>query len=327
MQPTRRADWSGAVRRETDGRAFEATSGDLTTGGTPVRSTSRFQAGSISKTVLAITVLHLVERGVLDLAAPIGERAPTRPARKGRLTLHQLLTHTSGLGHWRDLPEVDVADPPHRAELLRIVLDRPAPHPVGTFSYSSFGYLLAAAVIEEATGRSYAAMATEAVLVPAGMTRSTSGIFPVGAPDCASGHHDGAPLVTSSAPTSIPGTGDLWTTVDDLIRLSRALHAGRLLRLEHVAVMMSALVPFPSETTVADDRISGVGYGYGTWIGAVEGEPAAIHPGDNVGYRSLLVHLLGRHDDIAILTNDDGPTLKVPLDLALTARRNPEHAP
>lgn len=317
METSRRAEWSGVVRRETAGRSFEATSGAMTVGGPSIHGASRFQAGSISKAVLAITVLHLVEHGVLDLAAPIGEWDPTIPADKRGLTLHQLLTHTAGLGHWRDNPELDTADPPPRAELLPIVLDRPAPHPVGSFSYSTFGYLVAASVVESAARRSYADLATEAVLVPAGMHSSTTGILPIGAADCASGQHDGTALTISPAPTSIPGCGDLWTTAEDLIRLSRALHAGHLLRPEHVSTMTSALVAFPTATTVADDRMTASGYGYGTWVGTVEGAPAAIHPGDNVGYRSLLVHFLDRDDDIAVLTNDDGPTLQVPLDLAL----------
>jgi CubicO group peptidase (beta-lactamase class C family) len=320
VKSTQRAGWSGVVRREVDGRAFEATSGVLTAGGRPVQSVSRFQAGSVSKAVLATTVLHLAERNILDLVRPIGDWIPTIPTEKADLTLHQLLTHTAGLGHWRDLPGVDTANPPPGPELLRIVLGRPAPHPVGIFSYSNFGYLLAAAVIESATQRSYAEMVNEAVFLPSKMTASTTGIFPIGAADCASGQHEGAPLVTSSTPTSIPGTGDLWTTVQDLIRLSRALHAGHLLQLEHVSAMTSAQAAFPTTTTIADDRIVTSGYGYGTWIGTVQGEPAAIYPGDNVGYRSLLVHFLHHDDHIAILTNDDGPTLKIPLDLVLNAR-------
>ena len=320
MASTRRAEWSGAVRVDRDGSAFEAVCGDLVAGGAPISAATRFQAGSISKSVLAVVTLHLVEAGVVDLGTPIGSTPADLPDHLADRTLHELLTHTAGMGHWRDLPDVDVADPPTGADLLARVLGMRPPHPVGTWSYSGFGFLLAAEVLERASGRPYADLVREAVFVPAGMTSSTSGTFPVGEPDRATGHTDGVPLLISPTPTSIPGTGDLWTTVGDLTRFSRALHGGRLLRREHVAAMTSVQIAFPSKTVVADERIVAEGYGYGTWVGTVRGEPATIHPGDNVGYRSLLLHSLPHAEDVAVLTNDDGPSLRLPLDLALAGR-------
>jgi CubicO group peptidase (beta-lactamase class C family) len=323
--------WSGVARLERGDAVAEHVSGERTPG-SPMTAGTRIQGGSVAKTVLAIAALRLAELGALDLAAPISEVAGGLPPAVRPLTLHRLLSHTSGLGHWPDLPGVDMTDPPEGDALLELVLDRPLPHPVGGFRYSNFGYLLAGRVIAAATGRPYAAAARELVLEPAGMADSTSGVFPLGgdlggeadAAPAAVGHRDGAALTTSPTPTSIPGTGDLWTTAADLIRLSRALHDGRLLERRSVEAMLTPHAVFdPAE--IADPRIVADAYGYGVWLGTLRGERAAIHPGDNDGFRSMLVHAPAadaRADDLhlAVLTNDDGPTLRAPLDLLLAGR-------
>jgi CubicO group peptidase (beta-lactamase class C family) len=309
--------WSGAVRRERGSTVVEAVAGRVGAGEAPVTADTRIQAGSVSKTVLAITALQLVERDVLSLTAPVGGVLPGLRDDLARSTLHGLLTHTAGFGHWKDLPQLDITDPPPREELLALVLKAPLPHPVGSWSYSNFGFLLAASVLEAATGQRYGDLVRDSVLVPAGMTRTTSGAFQVGEPDGAVGHHDGVVLRTSATPTTIPGTGDLWTTVGDLLRLCRALRDGRLLAPASFAAMTTAHAALTSSGPVGDDRVVASGYGYGVWIGAVQGAPAVICPGDNDGYRSLVLLAQRSDDALAILTNDDGPTLELPLDLAL----------
>jgi CubicO group peptidase (beta-lactamase class C family) len=307
--------WSGVARREARGDVFEHVSGERAAG-SPLTGDSRFQAGSVSKTVLAIVALRLVERGMLDLHAPLDEHLRDLGSPIRGLTLHQLLSHTSGLGHWPDLPEVRMTDPPDGGRLLEMVLQRPRPHPAGSWRYSNFGYLLAAQVIARTTGRAYAECARQWVFDPAGMTRSTSAIFPLGEGDVAVGHHRRVRSAMSATPTSIPGGGDLWTTATDLVLLSRALHEGRLVEPTSRSAMMTPHARF-APTPLADARVVAGAYGYGTWLGTVRGESAAIHPGDNDGYRSLLAHVPRSDLHVAILTNDDGPSLARPLDLVL----------
>lgn len=308
-----KAPWSGIARIERGERVVEFVSGERRTGA-PVSAESLFQAGSVGKTVVAVVVLRLAERGDVDLFSPIGAYLTDLPSDKQRLTLHQLLSHTSGLGHWPDMPYVDMADPPVGDVLFSLVRDQAIPHPSGDWRYSNFGYLLASRVVGQVTGEPYAAVAERTVLEPAGMSHSRVGSFPEEDRDFAVGHRDGEELVTSPTPSSIPGTGDLWTTATDLIAFSRAVHSGELLRSSSLEAMTTPHATFPP-MSIGDPRILASAYGYGCWLGTVRGERAIILPGDNDGYRSLLAYSRESGAHLAVLTNDDGPTLQGPLDL------------
>lgn len=93
-------------------------------------------------------------------------------------------------------------------------------------------------------------------------------------------------------PTRIPGTGGLWTTARDLIRLSRALFSFRLLQPPSVDAMMTPHATFDT-VPIGDPRVTAGAYGCGTWLGAVRGRRAAIQPGDKPTLRDPLDLLWG----------------------------------
>src|SRR5689334_934955 len=100
--------WSGTVRVVRGSTLLlERSAGDMT-------PTTRSQASSISKSVLAVTALQLVDRAALTLHDPVDRWMDALPATWRGLTLHQLLSHTAGLGHWRDVPGLDFMNPPPR---------------------------------------------------------------------------------------------------------------------------------------------------------------------------------------------------------------------
>jgi hypothetical protein len=55
-------------------------------------------------------------------------------------------------------------------------------------------------------------------------------------------------------------------------------------------------------------------YGYGTFLGHVKGQPARSHPGDNPGYQSLLAYLPDNDLDLAVLSNEDTPSVSAALN-------------
>lgn len=108
--------------------------------------------GSITKTVTAIAVLHLVETRQLSLDANLGDLLPGVPQDKAQITLHQLLTHSSGIIESTGNDEEQLT----RSEFLRRVLDAPLESvPGDVHSYSNAGYSLLAAIIEVQSGLSY----------------------------------------------------------------------------------------------------------------------------------------------------------------------------
>lgn len=138
----------------------------------PLGPRHAFRIASNTKTYVAAAVLKLWESGKLRLDSPIGvylSRETTAVLSRGgydagSITVRHLLTHTSGVFDWGDLPEYGeriAADPKHRwsrAEQLALAVDRGKPYgrPGEVFRYSDTGYNLLGEIIERVTGKSWA---------------------------------------------------------------------------------------------------------------------------------------------------------------------------
>lgn len=141
--------------REPDGRVKTWTSGVAERGsGRPmVGADAHFRIASVTKPVLAATVMRLVEEGKIDLEAPVERYAPGlldgRP-----ITVRQLLTHTSGLPEYWSL--IDPAHIGTDADFLRLALNaEPTGEPGGTWAYSNTNYLVAGMLVEKVTGKDF----------------------------------------------------------------------------------------------------------------------------------------------------------------------------
>lgn len=309
--------WSGTVRVSQGTTLLEEVSAGFAADpdGPSCSPRLRYQAGSISKLVVSIVVLSLVEQGELDLDDPISRCIPTPPQWR-EITLHQLLSQTSGIGHWNDIPSLPptfLAAPPRRDDLAGMIADAPLIHDPGeTWSYSGPGFLVAALVTEAATGTDYGDIAAELVFRRAGLTATSSGRFPTEPNDTARGHQHGKLSAVPEGFTDIPGTGDLWTTVDDLATLNQALRSGTVLAADTAALLWTPHVSIHGSGDTAP-VVSGA-YGYGTFLGQVKGHRARIHPGDNPGYQSLLAYLPDSDLDLVVLCNEGAPSVSAALD-------------
>jgi CubicO group peptidase (beta-lactamase class C family) len=282
------------------------------------RPRTRFQAGSISKLVLSAVVLELDARGELHLQAPITDRLEEAPARWDRITLHHLLSNSSGLGHWGDVPGLPplLTEPPSRDDLVALIADADLVYaPGGGWRYSGPGFVVAALVVEAVTRRPYGEVAAELVFEPARLRSTSSGVFPGGGEDVAMGHRQGQLLHVDPGLADIPGTGDLWTTADDLVLLNRAIRAGRVLDPEVAAQLWTPHVVIEGSDDGGPMVMSA--YGYGTFLGRLEGREARINPGDNPGYQSLLAYLPDDDVDLVVLCNEDASVSAALTDLTL----------
>jgi CubicO group peptidase (beta-lactamase class C family) len=296
--------FSGSLLVTCDGETLlRASAGKAdASAGVMCTTDTRFQIASVSKQFTAAAAMLLVEDSAVRLDAPIGRSLPGCAPRWQELTLHQLLSHTSGLGHWGDLPGFDVNHPGEPDEFLERFSDVPLRSaPGGTWHYSSPGYLLAARVIEAVSGSAYADFLTERILGPVGMVATVVGRTP---PELAAwGYRDGKRVDVAQF-AAIPGTGDVWSTVDDLARYTAAFDAGELLsrRSRQALVGRQAELRDPPD---ADDPAPADAYGYGCFLGTVCGHRARFHPGDNPGYQSFLARLPDLGVTVAILCNDE----------------------
>lgn len=260
---------------------------------------SRFQIASLSKQFAAAAVLLLVEDGVLALTDRLSDRLTDCPAAWADITLHHLLTHTSGLPHWDGIPDFDFDTPPPLAEsVARITRCTPLTEPGHRWHYSSVGYVLTALVVERASGSGYQDFLRERVIRPLGLVGTGVGAAPPA--DVARGRRAGQTYDFQDL-TTMPGTGDVWSTARDLARWARALERGALLAPDSLRAM------FTTHFRQHQQRppLTVTGYGYGVFLGDLAGRPARFHDGHNIGYRSLLVRLPEQDASIVVLANDD----------------------
>jgi D-alanyl-D-alanine carboxypeptidase len=199
--------------------------------GDAIARADHFRAGSITKTFIATVVLQLAAEHRLSLSDTVEQHLPGLVRGAGNdgraLTLRSLLTHTSGLHDFTTDTGGTVPLTPLQA--VRIALTHP-PADRGRFSYSNTNYVLLGLVVEQVTGRSYAAEAERRIIAPLGLTGTS---FPGSRTSLPTPHGrafaaDGAD-VTDLDPRVAGAAGELVTTLADLDRFYAALLGGRLL--------------------------------------------------------------------------------------------------
>lgn len=241
-----------------------------------------WQVGSIGKSFAALVTLQLADEGLLALDAPATEYLPWfQPRDDSRpVTLHHLLTHTSGLISTSDLAPASGYDVIALADTE--LGFTPGEHRL----YSNLGYRVVGVLLERVTGRPFPALVQERVLDRLGMADSTPAVTHDTRRRLPGGHvpfYDDRPwrfehgLVPAPWIESAEADGCQCCTTEDLARFLRALwnDGAGLLSPATAALMRS---PFPPH----EDDDEGYGYGYGLVVEA----QGFGHGGDTIGYVS-----------------------------------------
>ncbi len=241
----------------------------------------RFRIYSVTKAVTAIVVLQLAEEGALSLDDTLADLLPAEVvggvSNADRVTVRQLLAHTSGVPDHLDTVPPGAELPPFIGEYLGQVESGEwrwySPQELVDFSsqfdppfspgegvaYSNTGYVLAGLVIETVTGNELGEEMEARVLEPLGLadTYLESQTTPN---DYVVGHQlvgDGAPVGLAGSNSSFAwAAGGLISTVDDFGRLADAIFTGELLSEESLAEML----------TFRTGERPGIGYGMGLYL-------------------------------------------------------------
>ncbi|WP_025618447.1 serine hydrolase domain-containing protein [Salinispora cortesiana] len=161
---------------------------------------SRFQLASVSKQFTAAAVLLLVEEGTLLLEDPISRWIDGCPEQWRDITLHHLLNHTSGLGHWDDYPMIDLGQWVEPSELLNTFHSVPLQFPTGQgWRYSSPAYVLLAQIVQRSADTPYRSFLAERIFDPLGLTQTFAGM-PTAQPNLALGHNAGYKTFVGNIP-------------------------------------------------------------------------------------------------------------------------------
>src|SRR5690242_8926287 len=139
----------------------------------PLTKTSLIRTGSIAKSISAVAAMTLVEAGHLDLDAPVQQYCKEFPTKPWPITTRELLSHTSGIRHYRGAETENTNHYARMTDGFAIFANDSLLFEPGThFSYTTYGYTVVGCVIEGASGRPYYDYVHEHVLIPAGMTHT-----------------------------------------------------------------------------------------------------------------------------------------------------------
>ncbi|MDD1678007.1 MAG: beta-lactamase family protein [Methanomicrobiales archaeon] len=270
----------------------------------PLKPDMPFQLASLTKPFTSTAILMLVESGQLALTDPLDHLLPEFPMGETTITLEHLLTHTSGIAEYTELPEWWAM---HRQDvtidqLIDLFKISPRTFAPGTrWSYCNSGYILLGVIIERITGTCYADFLAEHVFTPLNMSstsyKSTHSLI---IPHLVNGYSQtpqGYRPAEYFSSTHFYSAGGLISTLEDLTRWFTALSTGNLLSLETLRRMWT---PY----TLADGRSTR--YGYGWWLSEYHGQSVVEHYGSLPGCAN---YMLARPEDdvlVIILSNNDG---------------------
>jgi CubicO group peptidase (beta-lactamase class C family) len=258
-------------------------------GRVPFASTTASQIASVSKQFTAAAILLLEEQDKLTLQ----DRLPTwiegSPRAWEGISVQHLLTHTSGLPHWRDLPDLDLFHPVRPEVILRAFASVPLRfRPGAGWSYSSPGYQLLGTIVERASGMPYPGFLQERIFRPLGMQRTFAGSSPPDGVESATGLDQGAPVPSFDLDTTGKGAGDVWSTAEDLLIWDRAMsQPGRLLSAASIERTFRAYAALPAAKAGDAPELDEPAYGYGWYLAKMNGHKVRFHSGDNPGFRAL----------------------------------------
>ena len=218
---------------------------------------TKFEIASMSKLFTAVIILQLVEAGKLTLEGKISDYLPDYPKDKGqKITIQQLLTHTSGITDTRFIKNFDneygMESRPH-AGFINLFKDEKLLFEPGTsFSYSNFGYNLLAYIAESVTGKSFSDLLQEKIFGVAGMENSSTLEDPLVAGKTASGYEMRFSDIQKAHyhdPSASFGSGSVLITVSDYFLFQEALTDGKLLSKKYLQILFTPVTKASGELT------------------------------------------------------------------------------
>jgi D-alanyl-D-alanine carboxypeptidase len=291
---------------------------------TLMRPDNHFKIASVTKTYTATVVLQLVGEGKLSLDDTVQQRLPGVVPNGGKITIRQLLNHTSGLFDFEKDPRYLK---PYRSgnfghywaprQLVRMgVSHKPLFAPGARWSYSNTNYVVAQLIVERVTGKTIGAQLKRRIFQPLQLDQTSYPTKPGLPSPYAHGYRlfGELPLidVTGLSPSLAPGSGAIVSTVRDVADFYRALLAGRLLEPEQLKAMKTTV----SERT-GKSVTSGPGYGLGIGRSGIARPSAAVnvscagwgHSGEVAGYDVSTAFSEDGRRQAVLMINQDASTL------------------
>jgi CubicO group peptidase (beta-lactamase class C family) len=258
---------------------------------------TKFRLGSVTKQFTAASILLLEERRKLSVDDPVKKYVPDAPPAWDKITVRNLLTHTSGIPNFTGFPEYRKLEPfpATTGEMVARFQDKPLDFQPGEkYSYSNSGFVLLGYIIEKITGESYEKFVTENLFQPLGMKDSgydsNTKIIPYRAEgySVSPNGYVHAGFIDMSVPHA---AGALYSTTGDLLKWEQGLFGGKVLQPGSLQKMTT---PFLS------------GYAFGLMVDTSGGHKRISHGGGIEGFNTVLEYFPDDKLAVVVLENSAG---------------------
>ena len=288
--------FSGTVAVVSDGEVIFNESYGMASieHGVPNTSKTTYKIASLTKQITCMGIMILKERGILNTTDSIRKFFPDYPELDERITIHHLMTHTSGLFN-----DFSVVDPylllgkclfTHK-EVFNLFKDMPLEFEPGEeWSYCYFGYYMLGVIIERVSGKSYIEFIKENIFTPLGMMSSGLDDYIEILPNRANGYYvSGEKIVSCEIDTmSAFSAGAIYSTVEDMLLWDEALYSEKLVSKD---TMNEIFTPYKED------------YGYGWIVDSYLNRRRVRHSGGGSGFNHQFHRYIDDKITILILSN------------------------
>ena len=268
----------------------------------PATATTIYEIGSITKQFTAAAIMKLVEQGRVKLDDDLSKFVPQFPLQGKKVTVRQLLNHTSGIHSYTSSPEWSKTwnDPLSPDQIIKFVAADTFDFAPGTaWRYNNTGYVLLGMVIEKASGEKYGKYLDTHFFKPLGLTRTSYCPSKTSDPAFALGYSK-SPTGTVRAKfldLSHPfAAGALCSTVGDLVKWERALNGGKVVSPASYALMST------EDTLNSGKKIN---YGFGLFPSTFHEHKTISHTGGIPGFATAETYVPDDSLSIVVFTNYD----------------------
>ena len=278
------------------------------------RTDTKFNLGSMNKMFTSVAIAQLAERGKLSYDDTIAKHLPDYPNREvaAKVTIHQLLTHTSGLGNYMTAAWMEKrGEIKTVADLLPYFAGEPLKFAPGTsWQYSNAGFVVLGLIVEKLSGQSYFDYVRARIFKPAGMSDTDSYESTREVANLATGYTrrgaGGGPVKPDEPrrpnafwlPFKGSPAGGGYSTLDDLLKFDRALRTHKLLNAKFTELITTGKVDAPFGK-----------YAYGFGDSRVNGKRYVGHNGGAPGIAAQFESYTDTGYTVIVLANYDPPAV------------------
>ena len=268
----------------------------------PVETNTNFRLASVTKEFTATAIMILINRGKLNLKDNLKDIFPAFPAYGRKITIKNLLNHTSGLIDYEDLISDTATIQVKDKDVLKMMMEQDSTYfdPGSQYRYCNTGYAVLAMIIEKITGQSFPEFLKENIFQPLKMDNTIAyekGVSEVKNRAFGYSYKDSAFIRTDQSLTSaVLGDGGIYSSVEDLYKWDQELYTEKLL--PKVIVQKS----FTRSELNNGEKID---YGFGWHLKTFIDHQVIYHTGSTKGFRNVIYRIPDLNFTVILLTNRD----------------------